>query len=61
MSSIPCHHLSLQMLKGVMVEDINDITQKYAEEVRKIANECIGLNANPQMLCFFVNAKDDLK
>ena len=32
----------------------------YVSEVRKVANECIGYDANPQIPCFFVDSKSDL-
>ena len=46
--------------KNLMTEEEKAERRKYAEEVRKIPNYCIGYNANPQIPCFFVDAKRDL-
>ena len=46
--------------KDIMQEEDKAGRKLYVAEVRKIANECIGFNANPQIPCFFVDAKSDL-
>ena len=45
---------------GVMTEKDKQARLEYAEKVRQIARECIGTDeANPQLPCYFVDAKDD--
>ena len=46
--------------KEEMTEKNKASRRKFADEVRKIANECIGRKVDPQIPCFFVNAKSDL-
>ena len=46
--------------KDTMTDKDKEKARKCATEARKFANECIGFNANPEMPCFFVDAKEDL-
>ena len=46
---------------GIMTENQRRARRVYAEEVRAIAHKCIGrTDVNPQIPCFFVDAKDDI-
>jgi len=46
---------------GVMTERAKQGRLAYAEKVRQIARECMGTDdANPQIPCYFVDAKEDL-
>ena len=47
--------------EGIMTEEDKESKHLYVDKVRDIAKKCIGdSNANPQIPCFFVDAKNDI-